>query len=134
MLGCQNSSIKFGTVNDSLGLLYQNSFNLLKKIKSPECSTCRHFDICGAGRCPLDLKDENNRFLSCKDYYFDFYDVIKKEFKNMLSPLSEEDICWYKEQEKIMEKQVNDFLNEGERYKKEGTRMPMKMNKGEIRG
>ena len=123
VLSNHNSFDQVGTVDDSLQKLHENSYERLRLLKSPECKTCRHIDICGANKYQ-NAKNENNRYYACSNYWFKFYDILKMELVNLRKPLSEEDRIWYQEQEEIMKYQIKDFLNEGLRYARENTRLP----------
>ena len=131
VLSGHNSSDQIGTVEDSLQKLQKNSSEKLELLKSPECNTCRHLDICGTNICKDNAQDENKRYYACSNYWFKFYDILKMELVNLRKPLSEEDRIWYKEQEKIMQEQVNDFFDEGKRYEREYTRLPKKFTRKE---
>ena len=129
VLSNHNSFDLVGTVNDSLQRLHENSCEQLMLLKSPECKTCRHLDICGANICKVNAQDVNNRYYACSNYWFKFYDILKMELCNLTKPLSDEDRIWYQEQEEIMKDQIKDFLNEGQRYEREHTRLPKKLTK-----
>ena len=131
VLAGHNSVCKIGTVDNFLQQLHENSCEKLMLLQSPECRTCRHLDICGANKYK-NAQDENNRYYACSNYWFKFYDLLKMELVNLRKPLSDEDRIWYREQEKIMKEQINDFLDEGKRYEKEHTRLPKKLTKKEI--
>ena len=121
--GCQNGALFFGTVDDTLDEIKERIIYRLEKTMSPECETCVHADMCKI-HCQLDLRNEDNSYVTCRIYWLPLFSIFKKEIKNLAKPLSEEDKKWFEEQEKIMEQQVQDFLNEGNRYEVEHTALP----------
>ena len=112
ILACYDSFDKIGTIDNSLQKLHDNSCERLKLLQSPECKACRHLDICGANICKVNAQDENNRYYACSNYWFKFYDLLKMELVNLRKPLSAEDRIWYEEQEKIINKQAEEFIKE----------------------
>ena len=123
---CHDGGEFFGTIDESLETLHQKSVDRLLSIVSPLCKECKYTDMC-SGRCMLDARDEEGNFYSCRDLHWHIYDIIRDEYQKMVQPLTDEDLNWYHEQEKIMEKQVQMFLQEGQRYEKEHTRLPKEM-------
>ena len=90
---------------------------------SPECETCVHADMCKI-HCQLDLRNEDNSYVTCRIYWLPLFSIFKKEIKNLAKPLTEEDKKWFEEQEEIINQQVQQFLQEGKRYEKEHTALP----------
>ena len=125
---CQNGEFFFGTVEDSFDTIKKRALKYIKDKESPECETCLHSDICKI-HCQLDLRNEDGSYVTCKNYYWNLYSIIKSELVNLTKPLSEEDKIWYKEQEELMQEQIKDFLNEGQRYARENTRLPKKLQR-----
>ena len=120
---CQNGSLFFGTVDDSLDEIKERLRRYLEKSISPECETCQYQDICKI-HCQLDLRNKDNSYVTCRMYWWPLLSIFKEEMRQLPKPLSEEDRVWYQEQEKIMEQQVQDFLLEGQRYEREHTALP----------
>ena len=121
---CHNKLVPIGTIDDTLSKIYDTSFNLLNTVyKNPDCEACEHRDIC-RGICPIELRDNRGCSVTCNDFRKEFLRLAKEEMSNLLRKPTEEEIAWYREQEKIMDKQVEMFLKEGQRYKEEGTPLP----------
>ena len=120
---CHNSNQFLGDLNDSWDTLKERKYALAKTLVSPECMTCQHVDICKS-YCPLNLREKDNSFVTCHDFLWPLYTIVKEEIKQLEKPLTQEDIEWYYKEEEIMKQQVHDFLNEGKRYAVEQTRFP----------
>ena len=122
---CGNGDVFLSTVDDTWEDIVRKNKEYGKTLVSPRCKVCRNNDICWK-QCTLNIKDENGNFFICDKYMIPFFDVIKNEINNLAEPLSDDDYAWYCEQEKIMERQVRQFLQEGKRYEREHTRLPSK--------
>ena len=120
---CHNTNKWIGTVDDSLDIIYKKAKEYVETIKNPHCKDCQHVDVCH-GICPEELRTDDGNSVICRDFRDKFYPILKEEFLKLNSPLTEEDKNWYQEQEKIMERQVQEFLKEGQRFKVEHTRFP----------
>lgn len=124
---CHDSCIKIGSINDSLEEIYNKSTAFVKnRMKNIQCSNCEHKDFC-VGPCPLTKTDKDGDFLMCKNFKRPFQAIVKEEIMAFGNPLSSKEKEWFQEQEEIMERQVQAFLLEGQRYEKERTRLPKNM-------
>ena len=112
---CNKCGFYLNTIEDTWEKYIKTSCDYARSVISPKCKDCKYLHLCQRpyGRCILHQKDEDGYFVMCKKYFFPFYEMIDNELKNLTQPLTEEDKSWFKEQEKIMEQQVKDFLNEG---------------------
>ena len=120
-----NIDIPVTTVDDSLNTVYKKIFDIKVGLLGHACKICRNRDICKA---PLfDIHDESGNFVSCLPFYIKYYDIVREEMEKTKYLLTKEDVDWYHEQEKIMDEQVQAYLNEGKRYEKEHTRLPKDM-------
>lgn len=112
---CYNTYDKLGTIrDDSMESIHEKAVAVWKKLYDPACDTCSGRDICYFG-CARLLRDENNHAYNCENFRKPFYQILKEEVMRLGTPLTSEEISWYREQEKIMEHQVQEFLEEGKR-------------------
>ena len=107
---CSNSDFFLATVDDpwEFYLRRRKEFGLASMPKA--CKECRHSDICGK-HCLLDRKDGDGMFMSCRKYLLPLYDIIKEQMSCLGQPLSDEDLAWYGEQEKVMDAVVKRFVD-----------------------
>ena len=124
---CQNGNFFFGTIDDSLDEINERILQHIKENISPECETCKYQDMCKI-HCQLDLRNKDNSYVTCRSYWWHIFSFFREEMKQLVKPLTEEEKNWYYEQEKIMEKQIQNFLLEGKRYEKEHTALPKHVN------
>ena len=123
---CYNDFRVIGTLRDStLEEVNSKATKIWKDIYDPKCVTCEHRDLC-YWSCIISLRDEKKHMPICEKYRKPFFKIVKEEMNILTKPLTDEEIDWYKEQEKIMKQQVQMFLQEGVRYEKEHTRFPEK--------
>ena len=113
---CHNSNEIIGSFKDSMDVLKERAIDYWRKRVDKQCETCKYLDMCGGG-CALALRDENGHFLSCETFRKPYFRIVEEEMLRFADPLSDEELAWYKEQEKIMEQQVEEFLLAGQRYK-----------------
>ena len=116
MFCCNNGCYFPNSVEDKWEDIVNYHLDYAKKIASSYCEQCRHHDICWK-QCALNVKDSDGIYLVCKKFLIPFYDIVKKEIKNLSKPLADSDIKWFRKQEKIMKYQVQEFLQEGNRYR-----------------
>lgn len=124
---CYNSSYKIGNLkDDSLESIFQKAKKIWVDAYDPACKTCDCRIFCYWG-CLLCLRDKDKHMSTCEKYRKPFYRMVKEEMAQLVEPVSEKDLAWYREQEEIMKQQVQQFLGEGKRYEKEHTRFPKNM-------
>ena len=122
---CHISGEVVGNINDNLEEVKKKAYSYTLSRSGSKCDSCRHLGLCNGNRCHLNLKEPDGSYIFCNLYYLRFFDMLKEELLNLTKPLSDEDRRWYREQEEIMQKQVQDFLLEGQRFKEEKTRLPV---------
>ena len=121
---CYNSCETLGSVTEStLDDIYEKASAIWKKAYDVECSTCECRLLCNWG-CMITLRDENNHMITCEKYRKPFFKIVMEEMKILTEPLSKENYDWYREQLYVIDKQVQAFIKEGQRYEKEHTRLP----------
>ena len=111
---CHDSCIWIGNINDSLKEIREKAFAYLAERIDKSCDTCNYLPICNGG-CPISMQDENHHYVVCDNFRKPYFDILKEECFKLVEPLSDEDIKWYREQELIMEKQIEEFLLEGKK-------------------
>ena len=121
---CYNSGEEIGNlIDDSIETVFEKAKQKWENIYDPECEKCEGKDFCHWG-CYILLRDDNKHAFGCERYRKPFFKILQEELKALGKPLSEEEIAWYRKQEKLMEQQVQSFLQEGKRYEREHTRLP----------
>ena len=99
IMSCHNSLRGIATIYDDLDIIQESLVAVYRKNKSPECETCEHSDIC-MGICSSSVTDEKGNYLACQEFRKEFFSCVKKEFRLIQQPLSEEDVIWYEEERK----------------------------------
>ena len=107
---CHNSDCSVGTIDEPFDVLHEKFKKYFESVRNPLCSTCRHNDYCATG-CYINAKDENGAYYNCTKYLIPFIDIAKEELVKLYQGYTEEELAWFKEQNKKDEILVAKFLS-----------------------
>ena len=127
VLFCYNSFEVLGHVaKNSFSEIRAIATDIWRKSYDPLCDSCECRDVCYWG-CMIIMRDEHNHMYNCDRFRIPFFRMLKEMLVHVNEPLAQDEIDWYRKQELLMDKQVQEFLAEPQRYLRESTFVPFSL-------
>lgn len=112
---CHNGDNFFATVDDTMPVVLERAKSINDRLKNRQCADCGCRYFC-PGCCFFDYYDADGKSVTCEKFRKRFYRIVEEELSLLGRPVTDEETAWFREQEALMDKQVEEFLSEGRKY------------------